>query len=65
MHLRDTYREVTLMHVNLPVQQQVELAMDLDHEVNRALTASIARISDRIDHRLKERQTVPTCVRGP
>ena len=55
MRPRDTYREFTLMHVNLPVQQQVELAMDLDLEVNRALTASIPRISDRIDHRLQER----------
>ena len=53
------------MHVNLPVQQQVELAMDLDHEFNQALTASIPRISDRIDHRLQERQAVPTCVCGP
>ena len=43
------------MHVNLPVQQQVELSMDLDLEVNRALTASIPLISAQIDHRLQER----------
>ena len=55
MRPRDTYREFALMHVNLAVQQQVELAMDLDLEVNRAPTASIPRISDRIDHRLEER----------
>ena len=47
--------EFALMHVDLRVQQQVELSMDLNLEVNQALTASIPRISDQIDRCLQNR----------